>query len=143
MILVTYHIARLTTSGKGHCFKIKLTFEPRSFCGFFHIWVGSYKKHCFGINAHTFIIQVGYPTKGTQIATTPFRSLASHGSSTMTCRSSIHVGSCLLDCVMTTPQHVFPSKATINYPSGTFSGFCIFCRAIRGLSVHVYIARVR
>ena len=28
MILVTYHFAGLTTSGKVHCFRIKLTFEP-------------------------------------------------------------------------------------------------------------------
>ena len=28
MILVTYHFARLTTFGKVHCFRIKLTFEP-------------------------------------------------------------------------------------------------------------------
>ena len=25
-------------------------------------WVGSYLNHCFEINAHTFIFQIGYPT---------------------------------------------------------------------------------
>ena len=34
----------------------------RSVCGFFLTWVGSYENHCFEINAHTFIFQIGYPT---------------------------------------------------------------------------------
>ena len=36
--------------------------RTRSVCGFFLTWVGSYKNHCFGINAHTFLFQVGHPT---------------------------------------------------------------------------------
>ena len=35
----------------------------RYVCGFFLTLVGSYKSHCFGINAHTFLFQVGHPTK--------------------------------------------------------------------------------
>ena len=35
--------------------------RTRSVCGFFLTWVGSYEKHCFGINAHTFLFQVGHP----------------------------------------------------------------------------------
>ena len=36
--------------------------QIRSLCGFFLTWVGSYEHHCFGINAHTFLFQVGHPT---------------------------------------------------------------------------------
>ena len=36
--------------------------RTRSVCGFFLTWVGSYENHCFEINAHTFIFQIGYPT---------------------------------------------------------------------------------
>ena len=35
--------------------------RTRSVCGFFLTWVGSYENHCLGINAHTFIFQVGHP----------------------------------------------------------------------------------
>ena len=35
--------------------------RTRSVCGFFLTWVGSYENHCFGINAHTSIFQVGHP----------------------------------------------------------------------------------
>ena len=35
--------------------------RTRSVCGFFLTWVGSYENHCFEINAHTFIFQIGYP----------------------------------------------------------------------------------
>ena len=34
----------------------------RSACGFFLAWVGAYEYHCFGINAHFFIFQIGHPT---------------------------------------------------------------------------------
>ena len=34
-----------------------------SVCGFFLTWVGCYEKHCFGINAHTFLFQDGHPTR--------------------------------------------------------------------------------
>ena len=36
--------------------------RTRSVCGFFLTWVGSYENHCFGINAHTFLFQVGHPS---------------------------------------------------------------------------------
>jgi len=36
--------------------------RTRSAWGFFLTWVGSYENHCFGINAHTFLFQVGHPT---------------------------------------------------------------------------------
>ena len=39
----------------------KIDTQTRSVCGFFLTWVGSYENHCFGINAHTFIFQVGHP----------------------------------------------------------------------------------
>ena len=35
--------------------------RTRSVYGFFLTWVGSYENHCFGINAHTFLFQVGHP----------------------------------------------------------------------------------
>ena len=35
--------------------------RTRSVCGFFLTWVGSYENHCFGINAQTFLFQVGHP----------------------------------------------------------------------------------
>ena len=35
--------------------------RTRSVCDFFLILVGSYENHCFEINAHTFIFQIGYP----------------------------------------------------------------------------------
>ena len=38
--------------------------RTRSVCGFFLTWVGSYENHCFGINAHTFLFQVGHPIYG-------------------------------------------------------------------------------
>ena len=40
--------------------------RTRSVCGFFLTWVGSYENHCFGINAHTFLFQVGHPKQGVQ-----------------------------------------------------------------------------
>ena len=35
--------------------------RTQSVCGFFLTSVGSYENHCFGINAHTFLFQVGHP----------------------------------------------------------------------------------
>ena len=36
--------------------------RTRSVCGFFLTWVGCYENNCFGINAHTFLFQVGHPS---------------------------------------------------------------------------------
>ena len=48
---------------KSALFPNKIDMRTRSVYGFFLTWVGSYENHCFGINAHTFIFQLGHHTK--------------------------------------------------------------------------------
>ena len=51
-----------TNFGKSALFRIKLTCESDPSMLFFLPGLAVMKNHCFGINAHTFICQVGHPS---------------------------------------------------------------------------------
>ena len=49
----------------------RMKMHANPICLWFLTWVSSYENHCFGINAHTFLFQVGHPTIGQLLRVCP------------------------------------------------------------------------